>query len=37
MCTKFHTAQGNESTAADYEITVDMAKELSMLQKSENI
>lgn len=35
MCTKFHTAQGNESTAIDYEITVDMAKELSMLQKSE--
>lgn len=32
---KFYTAQGNESTAQDYEITVDMAKELSMLQKTE--
>jgi anti-repressor protein len=32
---KFLTAQGNESTRTDYEITVDMAKELAMLQKSE--
>lgn len=32
---KFLTAQGNESTRTDYEITVDMAKELCMLQKSE--
>lgn len=32
---KFLTAQGNESIRTDYEITVDMAKELAMLQKSE--
>ena len=35
MCIKFHTAQGNESEATDYEITIDMAKELAMLQKTE--
>ena len=32
---KFYTAQGNESTATDYEITLDMAKQLCMLQKTE--
>lgn len=32
---KIRTAQGNEVDSADYEITVDMAKELCMLQKSE--
>lgn len=32
---KFLTAQGNESTRKDYEITVDMGKELAMLQKTE--
>lgn len=32
---KFLTAQGNESTRTDYEITIDMAKELAMLQKTE--
>lgn len=32
---KVRTAQGNEVDSADYEITVDMAKELAMLQKSE--
>lgn len=31
----FLTAQGNESTRTDYEITIDMAKELAMLQKTE--
>lgn len=35
MCIKFHTAQGNESEATDYEITIDMAKELAMLQKTD--
>jgi phage anti-repressor protein len=35
MCIKFHTAQGNETTATDYEITIDMAKQLAMLQKTE--
>ena len=29
------TAQGNMTTYIDYEITVDMAKELSMIQRSE--
>lgn len=32
---KFLTAQGNESTRTDYEITIDMGKEICMLQKSE--
>lgn len=31
---KILTAQGNEVSATDYEITLDMAKELAMLQKS---
>lgn len=35
VCIKFHTAQGNEVEATDYEITLDMAKQLAMLQKSE--
>ena len=35
MSVKFYTAQGNESTATDYEITLDMAKQLCMLQKTE--
>lgn len=35
LCIKIHTAQGNDVDAQDYEITVDMAKELAMLQKSE--
>jgi len=35
VCIKFHTAQGNEVEAQDYEITIDMAKELAMLQKTE--
>ena len=35
MCIKFHTAQGNESEATDYEITIEMAKELCMLQKTD--
>lgn len=35
LCIKFHTAQGNEVEAHDFEITIDMGKELSMLQKSE--
>lgn len=35
MSIKFYTAQGNESTATDYEITLDMAKQLCMLQKTE--
>jgi phage anti-repressor protein len=34
LCIKFHTAQGNEVEAQDYEITIDMAKELAMLQKT---
>lgn len=29
------TAQGNETTLTDYQITVDMAKEIAMLQRSE--
>jgi len=33
--TKIRTAQGNEMNVADYEITVEMAKELCMLQKTE--
>lgn len=32
---KFLTAQGNGSTRTDYEITIEMAKELCMLQKTE--
>jgi anti-repressor protein len=32
---KIPTAQGNISEATDYEITLDMAKEISMLQRSE--
>lgn len=32
---KILTAQGNAVDATDYEITIDMAKELAMLQKSE--
>jgi anti-repressor protein len=32
---KSRTAQGNEYEYTDYEITIDMAKELCMLQKSE--
>jgi anti-repressor protein len=32
---KILTSQGAEHSAVDYEITVDMAKELAMLQKSE--
>lgn len=32
---KWETAQGNETTAKDYEITLDMAKEIAMLQRSE--
>lgn len=35
LCTKIHTSNGAEHDAMDYEITVDMAKELSMLQRSE--
>ena len=35
LSTKILTAQGNSVDAQDYEITVDMAKELAMLQKSE--
>lgn len=35
LSTKILTAQGNSVDAKDYEITVDMAKELCMLQKSE--
>lgn len=35
MCMKFHTAQGNESTAQDYEITIEMGKELCMLQRTD--
>ena len=31
----FLTAQGNASVRMDYEITIDMAKELAMLQKTE--
>lgn len=32
---KIVTAQGNQSEASDYEITLDMAKELCMLQRNE--
>lgn len=32
---KFVTAQGNASIRTDYEISIDMAKELAMLQRSE--
>lgn len=35
MSVKFYTAQGNESTAKDYQITIEMAKELCMLQRTE--
>ena len=35
MSVNFYTAQGNQSTRTDYEITIDMGKELAMLQKSE--
>lgn len=35
LTTKIVTAQGNEVEAHDYEITIDMAKELAMLQKTE--
>ncbi|HYE12227.1 MAG TPA: phage antirepressor KilAC domain-containing protein [Patescibacteria group bacterium] len=35
VCTKIHTSNGAEHDAVDYEITIDMAKELSMLQRSE--
>lgn len=35
MSAKAYTAQGNEYGYQDYEITVDMAKELCMLQKTE--
>lgn len=35
LSTKILTAQGNLVNAKDYEITVDMAKELAMLQKTE--
>lgn len=35
MSVNFYTAQGNQSTRTDYEITVDMGKELAMLQKTE--
>jgi anti-repressor protein len=35
LCIKVHTSNGAEHDAIDYEITVDMAKELAMLQKSE--
>lgn len=33
--TKIHTSNGAEHDTTDYEIIVDMAEELSMLQKSE--
>lgn len=29
------TAQGNETTYKDYQITIDMAKEIAMLQRNE--
>ena len=35
LSVKTYTSQGAEHDATDYEITVDMAKELAMLQKSE--
>lgn len=35
LSVKTYTSQGAEHDAVDYEITVDMAKELAMLQKSE--
>jgi len=35
LCTKIHTSKGAEHDAQDYEITIDMAKELCMLQKTE--
>ena len=34
MSVKTYTAQGNETTMQDYEITVDMAKELEKLQSA---
>ena len=35
LCIKVHTAQGNNVDAQDYQITVEMAKELCMLQKTD--
>lgn len=35
LCIKVHTSNGASHDATDYEITVDMAKELSMLQRNE--
>ena len=32
---KWNTAQGNETTQTDHQITIDMAKEICMLQRSE--
>lgn len=32
---KWKTVQGNETVSTDYEITLDMAKEIAMLQRSE--
>lgn len=36
MSVKAYTVQGNEITKRDYGATIDMAKELCMLQKTEN-
>ena len=35
MAQKRATAQGNETTYVDHEITLDMAKEIAMIQRSE--
>lgn len=35
LCIKVHTSYGAEHDATDYEITIEMAKELAMLQKTE--